>query len=38
MNDKYDLCLPLKGPNGHKNVARTNGMGFDRGRMVITSK
>ncbi|MEY8741194.1 ABC transporter substrate-binding protein [Bacillales bacterium AN1005] len=37
MNDKYDLMPPLAGPDGHINVARTNGMGFDRGRMVITS-
>ncbi|WP_409293938.1 ABC transporter substrate-binding protein [Peribacillus sp. SCS-26] len=37
MNDKYDLMRPLAGPDGHVNVARTNGMGFDRGRMVITS-
>lgn len=37
MNDKYDLMPALAGPDGHKNVARTNGMGFDRGRMVITS-
>jgi putative aldouronate transport system substrate-binding protein len=37
MNDKYDLMPALAGPDGHKNVARTNGMGFDRGKMVITS-
>lgn len=37
MNDKYDLMPALVGPDGQKNVARTNGMGFDRGRMVITS-
>ncbi|WP_339147985.1 MULTISPECIES: extracellular solute-binding protein [unclassified Sutcliffiella] len=37
MNDKYDLMPPLFGPDGHKNVTRTNGMGFDRSRMVITS-
>jgi len=37
MNDKYDLMKPLAGPDGQVNVARTNGMGFDRGRMVITS-
>ncbi len=36
MNDTYDLMPALEGPDGHKNVARTNGMGFDRGRMVIT--
>ncbi|MGG4489825.1 ABC transporter substrate-binding protein [Metabacillus idriensis] len=37
MNDKYDLMNPVAGPDGNVNVARTNGMGFDRGRMVITS-
>ncbi|MBS4205556.1 ABC transporter substrate-binding protein [Lederbergia citrea] len=37
MNDKYELMPPLAGPSGEKNVTRTNGMGFDRGRMVITS-
>ncbi|KGA95999.1 ABC transporter substrate-binding protein [Alkalihalobacillus alcalophilus ATCC 27647 = CGMCC 1.3604] len=37
MNDTYDLMPPLYGPDGHKNVARNNGMGFDRSRMVITS-
>ncbi|PPA71708.1 ABC transporter substrate-binding protein [Jeotgalibacillus proteolyticus] len=37
MNDEYDLLPALEGPDGSKNVARTNGMGFDRGRMVITS-
>ncbi|MCD7034364.1 ABC transporter substrate-binding protein [Metabacillus sp. GX 13764] len=37
MNDKYDLMGPLAGPNGQVNVTRTNGMGFDRGRMVISS-
>jgi len=37
MNDTFDLMPPLEGPDGHKNVARTNGMGFDRARMVITS-
>ncbi|MCZ8517915.1 MULTISPECIES: ABC transporter substrate-binding protein [Paenibacillus] len=35
-NDKYDLMPALKGPSGEKNVTRTNGMGFDRGRMVVT--
>jgi putative aldouronate transport system substrate-binding protein len=38
MNDTYDLMPALAGPDGHVNVTRTNGMGFDRGRMVITSK
>ncbi|MFC5465693.1 ABC transporter substrate-binding protein [Lederbergia graminis] len=37
MNETYDLMPPLFGPDGHKNVTRTNGMGFDRSRMVITS-
>jgi putative aldouronate transport system substrate-binding protein len=37
MNDKYDLMPPLAGPDGQVNVARTNGMGFDRSKMVITS-
>lgn len=37
MNDTYDLLRPLAGPDGNVNVTRTNGMGFDRGRMVITS-
>jgi putative aldouronate transport system substrate-binding protein len=37
MNDKYELMPPLAGPDGHINATRTNGMGFDRGRMVITS-
>jgi putative aldouronate transport system substrate-binding protein len=37
MNDKYELMPPLAGPDGHTNATRTNGMGFDRGRMVITS-
>ncbi|MGN7310987.1 ABC transporter substrate-binding protein [Alkalicoccobacillus gibsonii] len=37
MNDEYDLMEPLTGPDGEKNVTRSNGMGFDRARMVITS-
>jgi putative aldouronate transport system substrate-binding protein len=36
-NDNYELMPPLAGPSGERNVARTNGMGFDRGKMVITS-
>ncbi|MFD1992385.1 ABC transporter substrate-binding protein [Paenibacillus nicotianae] len=36
-NDDYELMNPLAGPNGQINVTRTNGMGFDRGKMVITS-
>lgn len=37
MNDKYDLLGAIEGPTGLKHITRTNGMGFDRGRMVITS-
>lgn len=37
MNDNYELMPALAGPDGHVNVTRTNGMGLDRGRMVITS-
>lgn len=37
MNDSYELMPPLEEPNGDINVTRTNGMGFDRSRMVITS-
>lgn len=36
MNDSYEPMPALAGPDGTKNVARTNGMGFDRGRMVVT--
>ncbi|MBE0343214.1 ABC transporter substrate-binding protein, partial [Paenibacillus sp. 28ISP30-2] len=36
-NDKYELMNPLAGPSGKVNVTRTNNLGFDRGRMVITS-
>lgn len=36
-NDKYDLMNPLAGPSGEVNVTRTNNLGFDRGRMVMTS-
>ncbi|WP_339323321.1 ABC transporter substrate-binding protein [Paenibacillus sp. FSL W8-0194] len=36
-NDTYDLMPPLAGPSGEINVTRTNGIGLDRGRMVITS-
>ncbi|MEK3734541.1 MULTISPECIES: ABC transporter substrate-binding protein [Paenibacillus] len=37
MNDTYELMPPLAGPSGEINVTRTNGIGLDRGRMVITS-
>ncbi|MGZ4161433.1 MAG: extracellular solute-binding protein, partial [Neobacillus sp.] len=36
-NEDYVPLPPLKGPDGTVNVPRTNGYGFDRGRMVITS-
>lgn len=35
--ENYELMGALEGPDGHKHVTRSNGMGFDRGRMVITS-
>lgn len=35
MNDMYDVLPPLAGPDGQKNVTRTNNMGFDRGKAVI---
>ncbi len=37
FNDSYDVLPVLAGPSGKKHVARTNGMGFSRDRMVITS-
>lgn len=37
MNETYDLMPPLAGPTGEINVTRTNGIGLDRGRLVITS-
>lgn len=36
-NDKYDALPVLEGPDGTKNMARSNGMGFERGRFVITT-
>ncbi|KGE18308.1 ABC transporter substrate-binding protein [Paenibacillus wynnii] len=36
MNDTYEPMPALAGPDGTKNVVRSNGMGFDRGRMVVT--
>ncbi|KOF56714.1 MULTISPECIES: extracellular solute-binding protein [Clostridium] len=36
-SDDYVQLPPLKGPDGQINVPRTNGIGFDRGRCVITS-
>ncbi|MGI1724705.1 ABC transporter substrate-binding protein [Streptococcus uberis] len=33
----YEVLPVLAGPNGQKNVARTNNVGFSRDRMVITS-
>ncbi|WP_066191421.1 extracellular solute-binding protein [Gracilibacillus timonensis] len=35
--EDYELLPPLEGPDGRKHVARSNGMGFDRSKMVITS-
>lgn len=35
--DNYQAMPVLEGPSGIKNIARTNGMGFDRGRFVITT-
>ena len=37
MGDDFDLLAPIAGPDGHRNIARTNGMGFDRSKIVITS-
>jgi len=37
MGEDYELLAPLKGPEGYQNIARTNGMGFDRSRLVVTS-
>lgn len=37
MDSNFVPLPALAGPDGTKNVARTNGMGFDRGRMVVTS-
>ncbi len=38
MNDKFDVLPPLEGPSGEKVIVQQNGgVGFDRGRMVITS-
>ncbi|MBE0069645.1 ABC transporter substrate-binding protein [Thermoanaerobacterium thermosaccharolyticum] len=36
LKDPYQPLPPLKGPNGWINVTRTNGLGLDRGRFVIT--
>lgn len=38
MDSPYEPMPALEGPNGWKNVARTNGMGFDRPRFVITAE
>lgn len=35
--EEYQALPVLEGSDGTKNIARTNGMGFDRGRFVITS-
>ena len=37
LDSNYVPMPALAGPDGTKNVARTNGSGFDRGRMVVTS-
>lgn len=38
MNDKFDVLPPLEGPTGERIIVQQNGgVGFDRGRMVITS-
>lgn len=38
MSDNYQVLPPLEGPSGEKNIVQMNGgVGFDRGRMVITS-
>lgn len=37
MNDSYEVLPALAGPDGKKHITRTNGMGFQRDRMVITS-
>ena len=36
-NSDYEPLPVLAGPNGKRQVTRTNNYGFDRGRMVITS-
>ncbi|MBX4271483.1 extracellular solute-binding protein [Clostridium estertheticum] len=36
-SDSYVQLPALKGPDGHINVPRSNGIGFDRGRTVISS-
>ncbi|MFC4098979.1 ABC transporter substrate-binding protein [Paenibacillus xanthanilyticus] len=36
-NDSYDVMPPVAGPSGEINVTRTNGLGFHRGRTVVTS-
>jgi putative aldouronate transport system substrate-binding protein len=35
--ENYEMLPALEGPDGHKNVAVSNALGFDRSRMVITS-
>jgi putative aldouronate transport system substrate-binding protein len=37
MDSPFEPMPALAGPDGTKNVARANGMGFDRGRIVITA-
>ncbi|AKG36296.1 ABC transporter substrate-binding protein [Paenibacillus durus] len=35
--ESYQVLPPLAGPDGQINVARTNGLGLARGKMVVTS-
>ncbi|MFX4023051.1 ABC transporter substrate-binding protein, partial [Streptococcus suis] len=37
MNETYDILPVLAGPDGPKHITRTNGMGFHRDGLVITS-
>lgn len=37
MGDDYELMGPLEGPDGRLHVTQTNGVGFHRHRMIITS-
>lgn len=37
MDSNFEPMPALAGPDGTKNVTRSNGMGFDRGRLVVTN-
>lgn len=37
MNDSYDVLPVMENPDGERVVTRTNNMGFQRGRLVITT-